>query len=101
MSLSPDDLNSLRQDADELSLKLVRSKSRGEALENAINAADTSMRALKLADNPIDRSQLSRRVTQLLQEAEKIKTNSNWSPPDEDPPGLHDASGRAAFIAAR
>lgn len=101
MSLSPDDLHSLRQDADDLSLKLVRSKSRGEALENAINAADTSMRALKLADNPIDRSQLSRRVTQLLQEAEKIKTNSDWRPPNEDQSGLNDASGRAAFIAAR
>jgi calpain-7 len=101
MSLSPDDLDSLRQDADELSLKLVRSKSRGEALENAINAADTSMRALKLANNPIDKSQLSRRVTQLLQEAEKIKKNADWSPPDENLPGLDDASGRAAFIAAR
>jgi hypothetical protein len=42
MSLSPDDIDSLRQDSDELSLKLVRSKSRAEALENAINAADTS-----------------------------------------------------------
>lgn len=101
MSLSPGDLDSLRQDADELSLKLVRSKSRGEALENAINAADTSMRALKLADNPIDRSQLSRRVTQLLQEAEQIKTNTNWRPPGQDAPGLDDESGRAAFIAAR
>lgn len=101
MSLSPNDIDSLRQDADELSLKLVRSKSRGEALENAINAADTSMRALKLADNPIDRSQLSRRVTQLLQEAEQIKNNSDWRPSGVESPDLDDASGRAAFIAAR
>jgi calpain-7 len=101
MSLSPYDIDSLRQDADELSLKLVRSKSRGEALENAINAADTSMRALKLAENPIDRSQLSRRVTQLLQEAEQIKTNSDWRPRSQDSPILDDASGRAAFIASR
>ena len=101
MSLSPHDIDSLRQDADELSLKLVRSKSRSEALENAINAADTSMRALKLADNPIDRSQLSRRVAQLLQEAEQIKTNSDWRPAGQDAPALDDAGGRAAFIAAR
>jgi calpain-7 len=101
MSLSPDNIDSLRQDADELSLKLVRSKSRAEALENAINAADTSMRALKLADNPIDRSQLSRRVTQLLQEAEQIKRNSDWRPTGQDSPAFDDANGRAAFIASR
>ncbi|KAL1587322.1 hypothetical protein WHR41_04267 [Cladosporium halotolerans] len=98
MSLTPADLDSLRQDADELSLKLVRSKSRGEALEHAINAVDTSMRALKLADNPIDRSQLSRRVKQLLQEAEQIKTNSDWRPLEQDAPAIHDPSGRDAFI---
>ncbi|KAM0716153.1 hypothetical protein Q7P37_008667 [Cladosporium fusiforme] len=101
MSLTPADLDSLRQDADELSLKLVRSKSRGEALEFAINAVDTSMRALRLADNPIDRSQLSRRVKQLLQEAEQIKTNSDWKPPEQDSSAFSDASGRDAFIAAR
>lgn len=95
------DLDSLRQDADELSLKLVRSKSRSEALEIAINAVDTSMRALKLADNPIDRSQLSRRVKQLLQEAEQIKTNNDWKPLSHDSPGFSDASGRDVYIEAR
>ena len=78
MSRPNRDLEELREDADRYAYQLPRSSSRDEALEIAIKAAETSMQALKLARDPIEKSNLSARVKQLLEEAEKIKLSKDW-----------------------
>ena len=78
MSQQSSTVDHVRQDADQLSNRLLHCQSRDEALEVAIQAAETSMRALKLAKDPTEKSQLSKRVQQLLDEADRIKTDPNW-----------------------
>lgn len=72
------DLEELKIDAERLERQLLQSNSKDEALEVAIKAAETSMRALKLAKEPSEKSQLSTRVKRLLDEAERIKISTDW-----------------------
>ena len=78
MSIPSTSLESLREDAERLFQRLPHTSSRDEALKVAIKAAETSMQALKLANDPTDKAQLSSRVSQLLTDAEKIKTSKDW-----------------------
>ncbi|GAB7363312.1 hypothetical protein MBLNU230_g3593t1 [Neophaeotheca triangularis] len=66
------------QEADFLSTRIPQARSRDEALENAIKAAELSMQALKLATNPTQKQQQSTRVSKLLAEAERIKHSDEW-----------------------
>ncbi|KAK5135009.1 hypothetical protein LTR08_005669 [Meristemomyces frigidus] len=72
------DLRELSQDADQHAVQLPQSASRNEALETAINAAEVSMRSLKLAKDPNAKARHSARFKQLLQEAERIKHSKDW-----------------------
>jgi hypothetical protein len=78
MSIPNTSLESLREDAERLFQRLPQASSRDEALEVAIKAAETSMHALKLSTDPKEKAQLSTRVSQLLTDAEKIKTSEDW-----------------------
>ena len=78
MSLPSADLEELRKETERLTDQLPRSSSKDEALEIAIKAAETSMQALKLAQDPVDKASLSTRVKQLLREAEQIKLSRDW-----------------------
>ncbi|EMD00076.1 hypothetical protein BAUCODRAFT_63830 [Baudoinia panamericana UAMH 10762] len=78
MSKPSDDLNELKHEADQLSDRLLRSASKDEALEIAIRAAETSMKALRLTKDPNEKAKLSRRFEQLVQEAERIKHSKDW-----------------------
>lgn len=78
MSLPSKDLEELKQDADKYAYQLPRSSNKDEALEIAIKAAETSMQALKLAQDPDEKAKLSTRVKQLLKEAETIKSSRDW-----------------------
>jgi hypothetical protein len=78
MSIPTTSLESLRDDAERLIQRLPLASSRDEALEVAIKAAEASMQALKLAKDPKDKVQLSNRMSQLLTDAEKIKTSKDW-----------------------
>lgn len=79
MSLPSKDLEELEPNAERLSNQLPRSGSKDEALEVAIEAAETAMRALKIAQDPNEKAKLTTRFKQLLAEAEKIKQNKDWS----------------------
>jgi calpain-7 len=78
MSQPERSLEDLRSDAEQLRKQLLHSSSKDEALEVAIKAAETSMRALKLAQDPVEKSQLSARLKHLLGEAEQIKRSTDW-----------------------
>lgn len=78
MSGSSASVESLTEDAERFVQQLPQANSRDEALEVAIKAAETSMHALKLASDPKEKAQLSSRVSQLLTDAEKIKTSKDW-----------------------
>lgn len=89
-----EDLRELTRDAERYTDQLPRSSSRDEALELAIKAAETSMRALKLAQDPNEKARHSARFKQLLQEAERIKTSKDWrqrqsAMPDGSEPSSH------------
>ncbi|KAK5125229.1 hypothetical protein LTR85_000905 [Meristemomyces frigidus] len=72
------DFRELSSDAGQHNEQLPRSTSKDEALETAIKAAETSMRALKLAKDPNEKARHSARFKQLLQEAERIKDSRDW-----------------------
>ena len=74
MSLPKKNLEELRRDAQEFAARLPQANNRDEALEIAIKAAEISMQALKLANDPKEKAELSSRVGLLLTKAEKIKT---------------------------
>jgi len=74
----------------------IRASSREEALQSTIDAAETSMRALKLAKDPRDKARHSARVKQLLQEAERIKHCEDW----RSAPARSSASQQATKIPA-
>lgn len=78
MSSPSQDLQQLRQDAEDLAYQLPRSASKDAALEIAIKAAETSMRALKLARDPDEKAALSMKASLLLDEAEQIKLSTDW-----------------------
>jgi predicted translin family RNA/ssDNA-binding protein len=78
MSLPNKDLDELRENVDRLERQVTQSSSREEALELAIKAAETSMRALKIASNPDDKVEYSKRVRQLMRQAEEIKSGGEW-----------------------
>ncbi|KAK6442886.1 cysteine protease [Oleoguttula sp. CCFEE 5521] len=78
MSLPSHDLDQLKHDVTQHEADLGAARTRDEALEIVIKAAETSMRALKLAKDPSQKTQLNTRVKQLLDEAEKIKTTRDW-----------------------
>lgn len=79
MSLPSTDSDELKQDAEQLAEQLPQSSSKDEALEIAIQAAETAMKALTLAKDPNEKAKLTTRFKQLLAEAEKIKQNKDWS----------------------
>ena len=78
MSISAPRLPDLGKDAERLNEQLLRSGSKDEALEIAFKAAETSMKALRLAKDPDDKARFSVRVKQLLDEAERIKLSKDW-----------------------
>ena len=78
MSVPVRTLSQFKQDADRYTQQLPQATSKDEALEAAIKAAEASMQALKVATDTKEKSQLSSRVRQLLTQAEKIKTSSDW-----------------------
>ena len=101
MSLPSKDLEELKNDAERLDAQLLRSSSKDEALEVAIKAAETSMRALKLAQDPIEKSKLSTRVKQMLEEAERIKMSTDWRKAVQHRPSLNGSSSTKADTVAR
>ena len=78
MSLPSKDLEELRGDAERLAEQLPQSSSKDEALEVAIQAAETAMGALKLAQDPNEKAKLTTRFKSLIAEAEKIKAGKDW-----------------------
>ncbi|KAF7196103.1 Calpain-like protease palB/RIM13 [Pseudocercospora fuligena] len=71
-------LDELREDATRLIDELPRASTRDEALDIAIKAAEVSMRAMKLATDSQEKSACKARVQQLMQDAERIKHDSDW-----------------------
>ena len=69
MTLLSQDFEELRNDAARLADQLPRSASKDEALEIAIKAAETSMRALNLVQDPNEKTMLSMKAQVLLDEA--------------------------------
>lgn len=88
MSLPSRDLEQLTQDAERYPDQLPRSSNRDEALEIAIKAAETSMKALKLASDPDEKARHSTRFKQLIQEAERIKHSKDWRQELQPPSNL-------------
>lgn len=95
------DLNEIREDADQFAERLPRSGGRDEALEIAIKAAEASMQALKLVSDPNEKARLSTRVKHLLQEAERIKYGQDWKSASALPGHGDDTEGNPSEINTR
>ncbi|CAK3965009.1 related to Calpain-like protease palB RIM13 [Lecanosticta acicola] len=78
MSLPSKHLEELRQDAERLADQLLRSSSRDEALQIAIQAVETSMKALRLVSDPSEKAKYTARAQVLMREAEEIKKSTDW-----------------------
>lgn len=78
MSLPSKALEELREDVDKYERQVAQSTSREEALELAIRAAETSMRALNLVNDPNEKAKYSTRAQQLMRQAEQIKQSGEW-----------------------
>ena len=76
MSIPKRDWEKLKQNDQTLETSVKGSPVDDAALEAAINAADTAMSALKLAQDPVERSKLTARLKQSLADAESIKEHS-------------------------
>lgn len=72
------DLEQLRQDADQLAAQLPRSTTKDEALDIAIKAAETAFKALKLVKDANEKASFTARAKQFMQDAETIKRSSDW-----------------------
>lgn len=72
------DIRELSDNAERLASQVLRSSSKDEALDTAISAADTLMKALRIVRDPNEKARLSTRFKQLLEEAELIKRSKNW-----------------------
>lgn len=57
---------------------VAKSKSREDALEAAITAAESYMQALKLTDDPAKKKNLDASCRRYLEQAEKIKNDADW-----------------------
>lgn len=99
MSLPREDLEELKQDAERLADKLPRSSTKDEAVEVAIKAAETAMKALKLAEDPNEKVKLTSRFKQLLTDAENIKHSKDWRTAIQAPPS-RSTNGLSRVVAA-
>jgi hypothetical protein len=72
----------LREDQ-RLTQKLKDAKTRDEALEAAILAAENALKALSLAQRPDEKAQFRARAKELMSEAESIKKNLAWQPKND------------------
>lgn len=72
------DLEEMREDVDRLERQVAQSNSREEALELAIRAAETSMKALRLVRDPNEKVKYTTRAQQLFKQAEEIKRSGHW-----------------------
>lgn len=88
MSVPSNDPEELGEDVDRYERQVAASSSREEALELAIRAAETSMRALNLVSDPKERIKYSTRAQQLMRRAEHIKRNGEWRNPAPTAPPL-------------
>lgn len=78
MTLPSKDLEEIREDVDRLERQVAESSSREEALELAIKAAETSMRALSMVSDPNQKVKYSTRAQHLMRQAEQIKRSGEW-----------------------
>lgn len=83
---TPEDFATLRRDAERLGDQLSHASSRSEALDIAIKAAETSMKALSLVQDPTERAACRSRAEQYMREAERIKHDDNWRSIVKSPP---------------
>jgi hypothetical protein len=73
----------LRQDAVRLDKQLRHATSRDEALDIAIKAADTSLKALEFVRDPVEKARCRTRAERYMREAERIKNNTEWHASDD------------------
>ena len=78
MSAADQYLAVLEEDALRLEKQLQHASSRSEALDIAIKAADTSLRALEFVRDPAKKAQCRTRAEQYMREAERIKNSTEW-----------------------
>ncbi|PPJ57684.1 hypothetical protein CBER1_00142 [Cercospora berteroae] len=107
---APEEFVTLRRDAERLEDQLSHASSRSEALDIAIKAAETSMKALSLVQDPAERAACRSRAEQYMREAERIKHDEDWrsrvkSPPTwlkvEVPPTPRTTAGTQAAVATK
>ncbi|KXL44611.1 hypothetical protein M433DRAFT_68117 [Acidomyces richmondensis BFW] len=78
MSLPSGDLNELVQYISNHESQILQARNRQDALSHAIKAADASLAALKLTQDPGERVKHSTKLKQLLADAEQIKFSMDW-----------------------
>lgn len=93
MSLPSQDLHTARRDAARFLHQLPRSSSRDEALETALQAAQSSLDALRLTSDAGEKSQFSAQAKQLMDVADAIKRRADWQ-------SLVQQSGTAGRVSA-
>lgn len=78
MSLPSQELKKLFQDIHYHESQILQASDRQDALGHAIKAADASLAALKLTQDPGEKVRHSTRFKQLLADAEHIKFSGDW-----------------------
>ena len=68
----------LRAKAQIAEQNVAKAKTREDALEAAITAAESYMQALKLTDDPVKKKNLDASCRRYLGQAEKIKNDADW-----------------------
>jgi calpain-7 len=73
-------LAAFKQTADDCQAQLPTAATKKEALNCAISAADSLMKALRLSSNPDEKKLLKAQFTAAVDAADRIKTARSWSP---------------------
>ncbi|KAE8827491.1 hypothetical protein PTNB85_08844 [Pyrenophora teres f. teres] len=66
--------------------QLETAATKDEALNLAISAAESLMKALKLSSNSDERKQLKAQCSDVMSDADRIKKSKQWKPPHAPPP---------------
>ncbi|KAL7775377.1 hypothetical protein CFE70_009220 [Pyrenophora teres f. teres 0-1] len=66
--------------------QLETAATKDEALNLAISAAESLMKALKLSSNSDERKQLKAQCSDVMSDADRIKKSEQWKPPHAPPP---------------
>ncbi|KAI2475672.1 Cysteine proteinase [Pyrenophora tritici-repentis] len=80
------ELEALKAAASKYRTQLKTAATKDEAQDLALSAAESLMKAMKLSSNSNERTQLHAQCIEAMNDADSIKKNEQWTPPNAPPP---------------